>query len=81
MGVAVKRHFPLMLREIPNKRQRNSQSSQNDGPTIHELDNELEMENEVEPEELLTSENEEKDLPLVSYFSRKIIQLRIIMKV
>ncbi|XP_044764819.1 heat shock factor protein isoform X2 [Coccinella septempunctata] len=66
MGVGVKRHYPLMLRGTPNKRMKKSPSSKNDGPTIHELDNEIEIENEVEPEEFLTaSDNDEKDLTLI----------------
>lgn len=66
MGVGVKRHYPLMLRGTPSKRMKRNNKTKNDGPTIHELDNEVEIENTVAPEELLTtSDNEESDLPLV----------------
>ncbi|KAL3289633.1 hypothetical protein HHI36_023042 [Cryptolaemus montrouzieri] len=70
MGVGVKRHYPLMLRGTPSKKARTSKSSnnknKNEGPTIHELDNEIEQENGIEPEVLLsTAGDTDKDLPLI----------------
>lgn len=47
MGVGVKRRMPLMLHESPPKKLKTKKSNNHDnndnGPTIHELDNEIEV--------------------------------------
>lgn len=47
MGVGVKRRMPLMLHESPPKKIKTKNSNLHDnsdnGPTIHELDNEIEV--------------------------------------
>lgn len=63
MGVGVKRRMPLMLHESPVKKPKSKKPVRSDldgGPTIHELDNEI----EITPEELL--EQELEDQPVVS---------------
>lgn len=54
MGVGVKRRMPLMLHESPSKKQKNRKANMNNGtqdngPTIHELDTEI----DINPEQLL----------------------------
>lgn len=63
MGVGVKRRMPLMLHESPAKKPKSKKPVRSDldgGPTIHELDNEI----EISPEELLQQEIE--DQPVVA---------------
>lgn len=58
MGVGVKRRMPLMLHESPAKKlikKSNMHDNIDSGPTIHELDNEI----EISPEELFDSEVDE----------------------
>lgn len=70
MGVGVKRRMPLMLHESPAKKTKSKKPVRSDldgglrsdldgGPTIHELDNEI----EITPEELL--EQDIEDQPVV----------------
>ncbi|KAK9890379.1 hypothetical protein WA026_010471 [Henosepilachna vigintioctopunctata] len=75
MGVGVKRHYPLMLRGTTStkisKNSKNNSKNKNDGPTIHELDNEIEIEGDLgstlKSDVLLTvpEDEENKDFPLV----------------
>lgn len=62
MGVRVKRRIPLMLHESPLKKLKtkkvNIQENTDNGPTIHELDNEIEM----SPTELFDENVEEQGL-------------------
>ncbi|XP_018573160.1 heat shock factor protein isoform X2 [Anoplophora glabripennis] len=63
MGVGVKRRMPLMLHESPAKKSKSKKPVRSDldgGPTIHELDSEI----EISPEELL--EHEIEDQPVVA---------------
>ncbi|KAJ8955404.1 hypothetical protein NQ318_003502 [Aromia moschata] len=63
MGVGVKRRMPLMLHESPTKKPKTKkliQDNSDNGPTIHELDSEI----EILPEGLLEQDVEES--PLVS---------------
>lgn len=62
MGVGVKRRMPLMLHESPPKKIKNKkaniQETNDNGPTIHELDNEL----EISHEELFDQEIEDQGI-------------------
>ncbi|KAG5895481.1 hypothetical protein JTB14_011179 [Gonioctena quinquepunctata] len=68
MGVGVKRRMPLMLNESPNKKPKVKKPAKGDqsenvdhtdnGPTIHELDSEI----EISPEELFEEDIEEAGL-------------------
>lgn len=65
MGVSVKRRMPLMLHESPTKKSKKSKSTKSDsneqrdnGPTIHELDSEI----EISPEELFDQDVVEEGL-------------------
>ncbi|KAJ8940156.1 hypothetical protein NQ314_010827 [Rhamnusium bicolor] len=61
MGVGVKRRMPLMLHESPVKKTKTKKpvnDNSDGGPTIHELDNEI----EILPEELFVQEVEEQPL-------------------
>ncbi|KAJ8923832.1 hypothetical protein NQ315_010414 [Exocentrus adspersus] len=59
MGVGVKRRMPLMLHESPSKKTKSNKTVRSEldgGPTIHELDNEIEL----SAEELLEQEVEKQ---------------------
>ncbi|CAG9760361.1 unnamed protein product [Ceutorhynchus assimilis] len=64
MGV-VEQRMPLMLNESPAKKKRlwrTSRSSNDGGPTIHELDSEAEI---LSPEQLIEEAAMEDDIPLI----------------